>query len=181
MPPTNPYLPPGAAVADVGNDEEAGWQPVKLFSWHGRIGRARFIAYSVWGYLITIVAAFVLNMAFLIMGQSLWGMALGLAGLVPYFVLIGFASVQRSHDMGWTGWTTLLMIIPFAVLVWMFKGGDAGANHYGLPPPPNTLSVKIGAWLMPALFIGMIVLSAVSISMYNDVNARAKAAQQRAQ
>ncbi len=177
---TNPYLPPTAAVADVGTGEGMRWQPVKLFTFRGRIGRARFIAYSVWGYLIAIAAAFVLSMVTAMLAQPLLGLALGLAGLIPYAVMMGFASVQRSHDMGWNGWTTLLLLVPFVGLLWMFKGGTPGANRYGLPPPPNPLSVKIGAWLMLVMIVGGVVLAAVAVPMYNDLNASARAARERA-
>jgi uncharacterized membrane protein YhaH (DUF805 family) len=178
--PVNPYLPPGAAVADVGLGEEAGHQPIQLFSWRGRIGRARFIAYSVWGYLLTIVVLFVLGMVASMFGNPLIGLVVGLVGVIPYALLIGFASVQRSHDMGWSGWSTLLMLIPFVGLVWVIKGGTPGRNPYGLPPPPNPLSVVIGAWLMLVLFIGGIALAAYSVSMFNEINAGAKAALQNA-
>jgi uncharacterized membrane protein YhaH (DUF805 family) len=176
----NPYLPPGAAVADVGGDEETGYQPVKLFSWRGRIGRARFIAYSVWGYLLCIPAVFIMTIITVMVGFPAVAALVGLLAFAPYAVFVGFASIQRSHDMGWNGWTTLLMLIPFAPLVWMTKGGTEGRNRYGLPPPPNPLSVKIGAWMMLVLTVGGLVLAVVAVEQYQKIAAGAKAAQQKA-
>lgn len=177
----NLYQPPTAAVADVGSDEEAGHQRVDLFSWRGRIGRARFIAYCAWGYLICIPAMFLLTMVAVIAGFPAEGILVGLSVFLPYAVFVGFACVQRSHDMGWSGWTTLLMLIPFASLIWMIKAGTAGRNRYGLPPPPNSRSVKIGAWMMLVLTVGGVLLAMVAIDTYEKANAGAKRAQQRQQ
>ena len=173
MPASNPYLPPHAAVADVGHDEETGYQPVDLFSWRGRIGRARFIAYCAWGYLICIPAMFLLTMIVVTAGFPVEGIFVGLSVFLPYAVFVVFTCVQRSHDMGWSGWTTLLMLIPFASLVWMIKAGTAGRNRYGLPPPPNPLSVKIGAWMMLVVTVGSVLL------LIKQYDAGAKKAQQQ--
>jgi uncharacterized membrane protein YhaH (DUF805 family) len=181
MPASNPYQPPDAAVADVGTDVEAGWQPVDLFTWRGRIGRARFIAYSVWGYLLCIPAMFLLTMIAVMAGFPAAGIFVGLAVFLPYAVFVVFASIQRSHDMDWSGWTTLLMLIPFVPFVWMAKGGSAGRNRYGLPPPPNSLSVKIGAWMMLVLIVGGVLLAVAAVEFSRQVDAGAKKAQQQRQ
>ena len=181
MPASNPYQPPNAAVADVGIDEEAGQQPVDLFSWRGRIGRARFIAYCAWGYLLCIPAMFLLTMVAVITGFPAVAMFAGLTVFLPYAVFVGFASIQRSHDMDWSGWTALLMLIPFMPLFWMVKRGTAGRNRYGWPPPPNSLSVKIGAWMMLVLAVGGVLLAMVAVDTYDRVNAGAKKARQQQQ
>lgn len=170
----NPYLPPVAAVADVAEDE-AGTQAIQLFSWRGRIGRVRFIAYSVWGYLLCVLGAFLTSFIVGALGFPRTAAFIGLAALLPYLVFIGFISVQRSHDMGWNGWTTLLMIIPFVPLIWMIKAGTTGRNAYGLPPPPNSLSVKIGAWMMLVLVVLGIAAAAVAVTTYQSIAERAKA------
>jgi uncharacterized membrane protein YhaH (DUF805 family) len=175
----NPYQPPVAAVADVGNDAETGHQPVDLFSWRGRIGRARFIAYCAWGYLLCIPVMLLLTMVAMVAGFPEAGILVGLAVFLPYTVFVVFAGVQRSHDMDWSGWTILLMLIPFVPFIWMIKRGTAGRNRYGLPPPPNSLSVKIGAWMMLVLTVGGILLAVAAVQFSRQFDAGAKKAQQK--
>ena len=57
----NPYAAPRAAVADVYEDE-GGIQPVKWFSAKGRVGRLRYLARTLVGYLLFLAVFFVLSM-----------------------------------------------------------------------------------------------------------------------
>lgn len=45
---------------------------------------------------------------------------------------------RRLHDIGWSGWTQLVMVIPivniFLLLFLVFKPGDKERNRYGYPP-----------------------------------------------
>ena len=63
-----------------------------------------------------------------------------------WFVSIQF-SVQRLHDIGWSGWLWLLNLVPFIgsffPLVIMVVPGNTSANRYGPPPPPNSTAVKV--------------------------------------
>jgi uncharacterized membrane protein YhaH (DUF805 family) len=81
-------------------------------------------------------------------------------------------AIQRSHDMDWSGWTVLLMIIPFVGLIWIFKRGSEDTNTYGAPPPPNTLAVKILGFLFPILFV-VGFLAAIAIPAYVEYTRRA--------
>lgn len=151
----NPYAAPGATVADVYGDG-AGVQPVKLWSAKGRIGRARFLAYMFYSYALFMIAAMVLGGVLGFSGfkggeAAIGGITLLLA--IPYFVFYILTGIQRSHDMDWSGWTLLLALIPLVALIWVFKPGTQGGNRFGAPPPPNTLGVLIGAWLLPVIAI----------------------------
>lgn len=168
----NPYAAPRAPVADV-DAREHGVQPVKLFSARGRVGRLRYFSYSIAGYLVTGIAAFVLSISMAAAGQSA---AIGVLTLIPYFIFIVLLTLQRSHDMNWTGWTAPLAFIPVVGLVWLFKSGTQGVNRFGSPPPPNTLSVKILAWILPGIaFVG--IVAAIALPAYQQYVQRAKAAQ----
>ena len=176
----NPYTPPRAAVADVDADDgETGVQPVKFFSSQGRIGRMRYAAYMFYAYLLMSLASGVLGVVAAAVGLG-EGAALalvvliGLASLVYFFLV----TIQRSHDMGWSGWTSLLTLIPLVVFVWIFKGGDRGRNDYGLPAPPNTTAVRIGAFLFPAIMV-IGILAAIALPAYQSYVMRAKAAQMK--
>jgi len=175
----NPYMPPRAQVADV-LDPASEYQPVKIFSWRGRIGRLRYLAYSALGYFAMFVAAMVLGIVAAVSAQPAFVALIPLLVTVPYFAFLVMLSVQRSHDMGWSGWSTLLLIVPLAPLVWVFNRGCDGENRYGAPPPPNTLGVKLGALALPVVMIVFIgILAAVAIPAYQQYTIRAKAAQVR--
>lgn len=178
-PSVNPYQPPRATVADIDRATEEV-QPIDLWSARGRIGRVRYIAYLVAGYLLLILVGMVAGaIAAMVHSPMVAGVLVGLFGLA-YFVWTIMMLVQRTHDMGWTGWAALLTLIPFVALIWFVKAGTPGANAYGAPPPPNTRSVKILAWIFPAIFVIGIV-AAIALPAYQGYVTRAKAAQMQAQ
>jgi uncharacterized membrane protein YhaH (DUF805 family) len=174
----NPYAAPRAAVADV-YDGDPGVQPVKLWSAKGRIGRARFLAYTFYSYLLFIAAAFAFGAVIGFAGAGESEGAIGLMTLVisiPYLVFYVLIGIQRSHDMDWSGWMLLLALIPLVALIWVFKSGSPGSNRFGAPPPPNTTSVLIGAWLMPILFV-LGIVAAIALPAYQQYANRAVTSQ----
>lgn len=159
--PDTPYAPPRA---NVGENLPA-FATLKPFSVEGRIGRLRFLAWTMVLSLVTlpIVGVFALIALGLVSGDSTTGLILG--GILALFLFIGFMivsilfSVQRLHDIGWSGWLWLLNLVPFVgsffPLVIMVAPGNAGANRYGPPPPPNSTAVKVlcSLWIV---FIALI-------------------------
>ncbi len=172
----NPYSPPQAAVADVADTENGATQPVYIFAWRGRIGRLRFLAYSMLMYIIAgVLSAIVAGIA----GATHAAGADTIINVVAYPVSIGLimlVTIQRSHDMGYTGWSALLALIPVVGLIWVFKAGTDGANEYGPPPVPNSLGVKLAALVFPAVAV-IGILAAIALPAYQDFAHRAKAAQ----
>ncbi len=87
----------------------------------------------------------------LVSGNSTTGLIIG--GIFAFFLFVAFLvvsilfSVQRLHDIGWSGWLWLLNLVPFVgsffPLVIMVVPGNIGANRYGPPPPPNSTAVKV--------------------------------------
>ena len=172
---TNPYAAPRAAVADV-YQGGADVQPVKLWSAKGRIGRARFLAYTLYSYVLFIIAAFVLGLLIGVAGLgSSEGAIVGLTVVlaIPYLVFYVLTGIQRSHDMDWSGWMLFLALIPLVALIWVFKSGTEGRNRFGAPPPPNGIGVLIGAWLLPALMV-IAIIAAVALPSYQGYTMRAK-------
>ena len=53
----NPYAPPRASVADVPAEE--AFQPVKVWSARGRIGRLRYLSYQGVAYLLLMAVGIV--------------------------------------------------------------------------------------------------------------------------
>jgi uncharacterized membrane protein YhaH (DUF805 family) len=147
--PDSPYAPPRANVGE----SLPAFATLKPFSVEGRIGRLRFLAWTMVLSLVTlpIVGVFALIALGLVSGDSTTGLILG--GILAVFLFIGFMivsilfSVQRLHDIGWSGWLWLLNLVPFVgsffPLVIMVVPGNTGANRYGPPPPPNSTAVKV--------------------------------------
>ncbi|WP_085709239.1 MULTISPECIES: DUF805 domain-containing protein [unclassified Pseudomonas] len=158
--PDSPYAPPRASVGD----QLAEFATLKPFSVEGRIGRLRYLAWSMVLSLVTlpIVGVFALIGLGLVSTDSTSGLIIG--GIFAFFLFLAFAivgilfSIQRLHDIGWSGWLWLLTLVPFVgsffPLVIMVMPGSTGANRYGPPPPPNSTAVKVlcSLWIV---FIGL--------------------------
>lgn len=160
----SPYAPPHAAVGESLPD----FAPLKPFSFQGRIGRLRFLAWTMVLTLVTLGIGIVLALFGLALLSSDSNAGLILAGLLAFILVaaLGFVSiqfsVQRLHDIGWSGWLWLLNLVPFIgsffPFVMMVMPGNNTANRYGAPPPPNSNAVKVlsALWLVfiAILFIG---------------------------
>lgn len=163
----NPYEAPQSRVADIAEDVD--FQPIKMWSSKGRIGRLRYLAYTFGASMVVGCISAVLTP---IVGAET-SLVVTLLSYIPLMVFCILAGIQRSHDMNWTGWSILLSIIPFVGLIWIFKAGTNGANDYGGPPPPNTTGVKILAFVMP-LIVVIGILAAIAIPAYQDYTERAQ-------
>jgi len=163
----NPYRAPAAAVADAGEE----FQPVRIFAVSGRIGRARYIAYSMGlSFLIMFLAGLIAAFA----GAA--GAILALAGYAAVLVLLFMLTIQRAHDFDTTGWLSLLVLIPLVNFIFWFIPGTDGENRFGARTPPNSTLVIVGMLLIPIVFVGGI-LAAVAIPAYQDYVKRAQAKQ----
>jgi len=165
--PQSPYAPPRASVGETFAD----FATIKPFSFDGRIGRLRYLAWTMVLTLILMVicGVFALVALALIGADSTAGLIIG--GLLAVILLIAFAfvsiqiTVQRLHDAGWSGWLWLLNLVPFVgsifPLVTIVVPGNQGANRYGPPPPPNSTAVKVlsALWLV---FIAVIFIGALA-------------------
>jgi uncharacterized membrane protein YhaH (DUF805 family) len=153
--PRNPYVAPRAPVADAPEE----FQPVRVLSVSGRIGRVRYILYTM---ALPMILMFLVGLLAALLGEA--GMALIVAGWVAVVVISMMLTIQRSHDFDMTGWFALLGLVPLANLAFWFIPGSPGANRYGAPTPPNGLGVLIGVWTVPLLVSGAII-AAVALPM----------------
>jgi len=168
----NPYAPPQAVVADIADAGDGALQEVHIFAWRGRIGRLRFLAYSMLMYLVVSVLGGVVGATSMSPTAALWLISPVSIGLML------MVAIQRGHDMGYSGWSVLLMLIPLVGLVWVFKAGTPGVNRFGAPPVPNTLGVKIAALIFPAIAV-IGILAAIALPAYQAYTLKAKAAQMK--
>ncbi|MBS7664189.1 DUF805 domain-containing protein [Pseudomonas lalucatii] len=148
----SPYATPRATVAEA-------LPPVgelNVFSLDGRIGRLRYLA---WSLMLTLAFAGV--MAVVAIAATVSDL---LGGLLTLGVVLGMLVVsvqigaQRLHDIGWSAWLLLLNLVPVVnSIFWLLMlvvPGSTGANRYGPPPPANGLAVKLLAGLFLALLLG---------------------------
>ncbi|WJN60096.1 DUF805 domain-containing protein [Pseudomonas sp. SO81] len=174
----SPYSTPKSEVGDAMPE----YGELKVFTVNGRIGRVRYLGWSMALMLIALlgygIAAGAMAVSPIVGGILMIPLVIG--GVVVS-VMIG---VQRLHDIGWSGWLWLLNFVPvvgsvFALLMLVIPGTQ-GANRYGPPPPPNSGGVIALAWsllLVPILGI----LAAISIPAYQEYVDRAEQAQQEQQ
>ncbi len=163
---SNPYSTPTAAVSDIQSDD--GFGDLKIFTAKGRIGRIRYIMYTIG---ITLVGALLAGLMMLIpvAGPFLMG-----AAYIAIFVISIFLTIQRSHDFNVTGWLSLVMFIPLVSLIFYVIPGTKSSNKYGLQPPPNGKAMTIVALLLLAVFV-IGVLAAIALPAYQDYVTRAAA------
>ncbi|WP_282342416.1 MULTISPECIES: DUF805 domain-containing protein [Pseudomonas] len=150
-PAATPYAPPRADVGETLPE----FGELKVFSISGRIGRLRYLA---WSLVMIFCSLGLLGVAAL--GSNLSEIV---GALLIIVVMIGVAvtsvmiAVQRLHDIGWTGWLLLINLIPvvgnvFALLMLVVPGSE-GVNRYGPPPPANSLSVKVISGVLIAILL----------------------------
>ncbi len=167
---TNPYAAPQADVRDITQAHE--FQDVRILSPDGRIGRLRYLAWSFGlQFLIVVPLGIAAGIASTV-APGLASVLMGLAYLAVAVVTI-ILGIKRSHDMDWSGWTVLLMLIPLVALVWIFKAGTDGPNRFGNPPPPNTTAIKVLGLLVPVLAFLLGIVAAIAIPAYVDYTNRA--------
>lgn len=154
-----------------------------VFSFSGRIGRVRYLAYSIiYGFLAALAGGVVISIL-----AFLKSAAVGLmAPLILTFVVwaVGFISAKRRfNDMNYNSWFAILMMIPYLnMLVWLWLAcarGSDGENDYGAPPCVNSRAVIAAACILPATAV-IGILAAVAIPAYSDYVKRARAAQSTA-
>ena len=167
----NPYSAPDAVLeTGAGNDL---YQP-SIFSFNGRIGRLRYLAYGLGVNFVLMLLVVPLMGATTFMGggdPDSMGM-LGMVAMLIFYVVTIVVSVmfakRRLNDLNRSGWWMLLFIIPIVnfllALYLIFFPGTDGSNDYGPAPVANSIGVLILGWLFPVLFVvGM--LSAIMVPM----------------
>jgi len=174
-PAASPYAPPRAAVGD--NLPE--YAELKVFTIHGRIGRLRYLAWTLALTVAMLVASGILATAgFAVATASptagiILGSLLGFALFVAIVWVSVQIGVQRLHDLGWSGWLYLLNLVPLVnsifPLLLLVLPGNTGANQYGAPPPRNSTAVKVLASLWLA-FIPLMLIIVMALGMNGYLN-----------
>jgi uncharacterized membrane protein YhaH (DUF805 family) len=153
----NPYSAPGA---ELGGGQGELYMP-SIFSFNGRIGRLRYMAYGVGSYLLLLLVMISLVGTSAFMGgePAVSGVGAIVVGVLSIAMLVaGIAfGKRRLNDLNRSGWWLMLSIVPFVNLLFTFYvilfPGTASENDFGAAPAANSLGVKILGWMMPALFV----------------------------
>ena len=173
----NPY---SATTADLsipaGGD--ATYQP-RIFAMNGRIGRVRYIAYSMAIMVTLLLASMALGAVVALAFGGSQGAFIAVAALfyIAYIAAAFILTIRRAHDMGQSGWMSLLMLVPLVSLWFLFAPGTPTTNEYGPRPVPNTTGVIIGAF-SPFIFAIVVgILAAIAMPAYQSYMMKAAAAQ----
>lgn len=157
----SPYSPPRAAVGEALPE----FSELNVFSVQGRIGRLRFLAWTLVSLLVAAAVAGVIVLSLFTGEHFMLGSLLGMVAVFAYLYVNITISVQRLHDLGWSGWLWLLNLVPlvgsvFPILITVMPG-NTGANRYGAPPPPNSTAVKVlsSLWLV---LLALVLVSAIT-------------------
>ena len=106
-----PYSPP---KADIG--PQAGQVgELKINSFKGRIGRMRYLAWSL--ALLFIFVALMAGISAITLASETLGSILLAGAVIGMLVVSAQIGVQRLHDMGWSGWLWLLNVVPILSLI----------------------------------------------------------------
>ncbi len=171
------WASPRANVEDMDDGESEAPSAIGV-SLNGRIGRLRYLAYA-WPIMFVGLVAFAI-----ILLTTLRLKASGFLLMLPFFLIFFWMTLRimvlRLHDLNRSGkWVLALILVSIAasatqsptlivmstVIYWlstlalMAWPGTVGANDYGLPCGANTFWVKVGAFLIIALWtIGILIL-----------------------
>ena len=188
----SPYQPPRSSITPTAPTQ---FGELKILSARGRLGRVRYIGYSMGLMLLTYLTIAVLGgiAAALGGGDSLSSlstdepMGLLMTGGIIVLTLLSVVvslliAIQRLHDFNASGWWVLLMIVPFAnavlYLVLLIMPGTQGPNRFDHPPPPNSVGVILLA-LIPPLLMVIGIIAAIASPAYVQYQERAQTSQQQ--
>ena len=173
----NQYQAPSSNVDQAVANE---YGDVKIFSVSGRIGRIRYITYSIgFSILLLFVVGILSAIIIPIFGNDPGASVAAIALMyIPLYAMLIMFGIQRSHDFNTSGWLSLITFIPLAPLLFWFIPGTHGSNRFGNQPEPNSTGVWVGfifCMLGIVMYIG--VIFAVAIPAYQGYIEAAKQAQ----
>ncbi|HEX8614481.1 MAG TPA: DUF805 domain-containing protein [Telluria sp.] len=136
----NPYAAPASGPA--GAHAHATYAPT-WFGLHGRVGRGRYLVYSVF----PACAFLLLFMPIYMLGQT----GPVLAALVVLLAHLLTVALRRLDDLDRSRWWILLAAVPVMnalfVLYLLCASGNPQANPRGPAPTSSTAALTQAAWL----------------------------------
>ncbi len=168
----NPYESP---EADLEQEQPQTYKP-KVFAINGRLGRARYLCYSfAFTFFLIIVIGAVGGLSGLISETGEMSTVHSLLVSMPILLLIVIMARRRLHDLNFSGWWSILMLIPLVSIIpslfLMFAPGNKHDNDYGLKPAKNGALVYIFMSLFIVVFAGLIAV--VALPFYQEYMSQA--------
>jgi uncharacterized membrane protein YhaH (DUF805 family) len=177
----NPYQTPAGQLE---TDDDQAFGEVSFFDPAGRINRLRYWAHTMVLLFGTLLVGGIIAGIMSFVSSSL---GMGILG-ITYVVMIVFSfivTIQRLHDMNYSGWLSILLLIPLAsFILWIMLiaiPSTPGRNRFGLQPPPNKTWHWIAGLVMPIVTVVATVglLAAIAIPQYQRYVEKSKAAQEQ--
>ncbi|MBZ5488987.1 DUF805 domain-containing protein [Halomonas aquamarina] len=136
--------------ATLTDSPAGGYQP-RMLQIRGRIGRLRYIAYSLSLTLLFFSMAFLtIEVIPRFTEDALLRQIFSIAMLFSTIVMGLMAAVltiRRLNDLNATGWAVIVALVPMINLIFtlflVFGPGSKGENRYGRPPVPNGRNVHL--------------------------------------
>lgn len=110
---------------------------------NGRINRRNYIL----GLVLIVGTLIVLGLLFdLLLQENVFGDIIFSALILLTLPLVLSFYIRRLHDLGYTGWGALLLLIPLinciTLLIFLLVSGQDSDNRFGSKPLPKILSLK---------------------------------------
>ncbi|GBU09048.1 hypothetical protein AwWohl_01860 [Gammaproteobacteria bacterium] len=154
---------------------------LSFFSWNGRIGRLRYLAWRAWMVSLYLLISFpiLLLASGLSVLASLGGESFSFSpvflGLTIQIIVFSYfavvVDVKRLHDLNKSSWWVVLTFVPIAnillITYLLFSSGSDDHNDYGASPPENSVGVHILAWIPLAIvLIGILIIILYNTGLY---------------
>ncbi|TCS37538.1 uncharacterized membrane protein YhaH (DUF805 family) [Paucimonas lemoignei] len=139
----------------------------RLWTLHGRLGRAEYIVYSL-GAVVLVCLAMILVGLFALLAGGAGRMVYGIVTVFLIYCLLPvfftMLTVRRAHDFNCGGWLALFLLVPVINLAFWFIPGTRGENRYGAAPQMPSNGMKLVAILLPTLMIGGFLATGVNLA-----------------
>ncbi|MEE9309538.1 MAG: DUF805 domain-containing protein [Cocleimonas sp.] len=147
------------------------YSAVDVFSINGRIGRIEYFVYSTilplsLFLVLASITALVTRLGSVATVVALPSTVSSIALVISVIAVLLFLirlTIQRCHDFNVSGAWALLVVIPFAPIVFYLIPGNNGLNSYGEAPEPASSSIKIIAFLIITLLTAIAIYALATI------------------
>ena len=131
----------------------------RYFSLSQRIGRLRYFVYVLSGMVCSSVLLLMMYLFCLALPLPIAKLVFDVSLILIKYILIPMIviimTVRRLHDIDYTGWWALLIVVPFLNIILLFVPGTRTTNRFGTPPRGNGPALKTTAILLP---LGLLLL-----------------------
>lgn len=131
----------------------------RFFSLSDRIGRLRYFTYTLAAMVASAFVLLAIYLASLLLPPALGQLVSTVSFILVKNVMIPLVvfvmSIRRLHDLGYSGWWSLTILVPFVTLVLLALPGKKDANRFGPPPGDNPPALAAAAAGLPAAVLGL--------------------------